>query len=419
MGQVKLKYSNRKLAGSINLSGSKSISNRLLIIRALAGSKLRFDNLSDSADTQSLKFYLRFIEDCASSAIPMVIDAANAGTVLRFLSAYLSIKEGTWLLTGSDRMKERPIRGLVSALDNLGVEISYTEKTNFPPLRIIGSDIEIEGVDVDASSSSQFVSALMLIAPYLENGLQIQLIKKPVSFSYIKMTQKLMQEFGAKVQLNKKKVTVKPGGYQIKSYAVEPDWSSASYWYEIAALSENADIFLKGLLKESVQGDRIAAEIFEQLGVSTIFEEGGIRLKSTNNFASTFSYDFSDCPDLVPAVLSACAGKGIPAKFKGIGHLKHKESDRIAAMQTELQKTGTVLKRKSNTVELIPSEKNLAQTDCIFNTHGDHRIAMALAPLALILASVKINNPEVVKKSYPLFWKDLASFGIVFKDLRQ
>ncbi len=381
-------------------------------MRILADSQLRFGKLSNSDDTGLLKYYLKLIDTCASSAIPMVVDTANAGTVFRFLLAYLAVKDGTWLLTGSERMKERPIEGLVSALDDLGAEITYSGKNNFPPLRIIGSDIEGGSVDVDASASSQFVSALMLIAPYLEKGLQIQLVKKPVSFSYIEMTQKLMQEFGAEVEVKKNKVEIKRGEYRIKPFQIEPDWSSASCWYEMAALSENADIFLTGLSEESVQGDRIVAEIFEQLGVSTLFEENGVRLRSTQDFASSFSYDFSSCPDLVLSVLSVCAGSRTAAVLKGVSHLKFKESDRIAAIQTEILKTGTVLKRKANSVELIPSEENFKKTDCVFNTHNDHRIAMALAPLVLKLSSVKMNNPEVVNKSYPLFWEDMAKLGI-------
>jgi len=204
----------------------------------------------------------------------------------------------------------------------------------------------------------------------------------------------------------------------MKPYHIEPDWSSASYFYEMVALTENADIFLTGLSQESVQGDRVVTEIFEQLGVSTHFKEDGVRLKSKQDFASSFSYDFSACPDLVPAVLATCAAKGIPANIKGVGHLKHKESDRIASMRAELLKTGTILNRKANSAELIPSEKKLEQTDCIFDTHGDHRIAMALAPLVLKLDSVKMNNPKVVNKSYPLFWEDLAKLGIKFKDLQ-
>jgi len=381
-------------------------------MRILADSKLKFDNLSDSADTQSLKYYLKVIDICASSEIPMVVDTENAGTVLRFLSAYLAIKEGKWLLTGTERMKERPIKGLVSALDSLGVEIAYAGKKNFPPLRIIGSDIEGGKVDVDASVSSQFVSALMLIAPYLEKGLQIRLLKKPVSLSYILMTQKLMQVFGVDVQMQKNRIVVKPGFYQLKPYTIEPDWSSASYCYEMVALSEGADVFLKGFLKESVQGDRVAVDVFEQLGVTTLFEENGIRLKNTSHFTPSFTYDFSSCPDLVPAVLATCAGKGIPAVLNGVGHLKHKESDRIASMKAELMKIGVVLKMENNLVELIPSDRNFSEMQCEFDTHRDHRIAMALAPLALKLDKVIMSDPEVVNKSYPMFWDDMAILGL-------
>lgn len=410
--QINLKYKHRKIIGNFSLSGSKSVSNRLLVMRALAESKMQFGNLSTSADSQLLKSYLKLIIVCASSAIPMVIDAKNAGTVFRFLAAYLAINEGVWLLTGNKRMKERPIEGLALALDNLGVEITYAGKNNFAPLRIVGSDIDGGSVEVDPSASSQFVSALMLIAPYLEKGLQIQMKKKPVSFSYILMTQKLMQEFGAKVQVQKNKVVVESGEYQMKTYQIEPDWSSTSYFYEMAALSENADIFLSGFSSDSVQGDRVAVEVFEQLGVITSFENNGIRLKSGAHSTSSFSYDFTSCPDLVPAVLASCAGKGIHAVLKGVGHLKYKESDRIASMQAELFKTGTILKRKANSVELIPSEIDLSKSHCVFDTCGDHRIAMSLAPLVLKLASVKINNPEVVSKSYPLFWDDMERLGI-------
>jgi len=415
MEQIKLLKTKSKLRGTIDLSGSKSISNRLLIMRALAGSKILFDNLSPSSDTRSLRYYLKFIESCASSAIPMVIDTANAGTVLRFLTAYLSIKEGDWLLTGSARMKERPVLSLVSALKELGAEISFTEKENFPPLRISGSDIEGEKVKIDASASSQFVTALMLIAPYLENGLQIEFTKKPVSFSYIEMTQKLMQEFGIRVHLDKNSVFVEAGAYQVKPFFIEPDWSSASYWYEMVALSDDADIFLKGLRAESVQGDHVMTTIFEKLGVETSFEKEGIRLTNTGNPTTAFSYDFSSCPDLVPAVLASCAGKGIPAVVSGVKHLQYKESDRMDSMRTELQKTGCQLKNSGNSFELIPSSQNFSQTACVFDSHNDHRIAMALAPLALKLASVSINNPEVVEKSYPGFWDDLYRLGIKSK----
>jgi len=418
MKQISLKCTKAEIRGELSLSGSKSISNRLLIICALAGSREDFENLSTSADTRTLQFYFEFIESCAFSAIPMVIDTENAGTALRFLSAYLSITKGKWLLTGNERMKDRPIECLASALRDLGAKVVHPEKKNYPPLLIVGKKIAGGKVAVDASESSQFVSALMLIAPYLENGLQIQLVKKPVSFSYIEMTRQLMQEFGAELQLQKDKVDIKPGGYRMKSYHVEPDWSSASYWYEMAALAKDADIFLRGLSRKSVQGDRVVADIFKQLGVQTHFEEKGIRLKSMPGFTPSFSFDFSSCPDLVPAVLATCAAKGIPAVLSGTGHLQFKESDRISSLKTELLKTGTVLKSKAGFVELIPSKENLGQTACIFDTHGDHRLAMALAPMALKLASVKINHPEVVNKSYPQFWDDLASLGIRHAEIK-
>lgn len=410
--QIELKHRAQNISGAVSLTGSKSISNRLLIMRALAGSHIRFDNLSTSSDTQSLKFYLKFIEDCASSAIPMVIDSVNAGTFFRFLTAYLSIKEGTWLLTGCERMKERPVESLISALKGLGAQITSPGKKGFPPLRIIGSDIKGGHVAVDPSVSSQFVTALMLIAPYLEKGLHIQLVKKAVSFSYIEMTKKLMQEFGIHVKVLKNEISIEPGEYKIKPFRIEADWSASSYWYEIVALSENAEVFLEGFSNEPIQGDRVVAQIFEQLGVSSHFETNGLRLRSKPDFTPSFSYDFSSCPDLVPAVLASCAGKGIHASVSGIAHLRFKESDRIAALQAELKKIGATLISKNNSAELIPSKEKLAQLDCVFDTHNDHRMALALAPLAVSLHSVKINKPEVVNKSYPLFWDDLKKLGM-------
>ncbi|MCF6170528.1 MAG: 3-phosphoshikimate 1-carboxyvinyltransferase [Bacteroidales bacterium] len=412
MKQISLKRTKGKIRGELSLSGSKSISNRLLIMDSLSGNHGHFENLSVSADTRSLQFHLDLIASCASSSIPMVINTENAGTVLRFLSAYLAITNGRWLLTGNERMKKRPMEGLTSALRELGAEVVHPEKESYPPLHIVGRNITGGKVTVDASASSQFVTALMLIAPCLEKGLQLEFVKKPVSFSYIVMTQRLMQEFGAELQLWKNRVEIKPGSYRMKPFRVEPDWSSASYWYELAALAEDAMIFLRGFSRQSVQGDSVVVKVFEQLGVQTIFEENGISLKSTGSSAPSFTYDFASCPDLVPAVLATCAIKRIPAVLKGVGHLKFKESDRIAALKMELLKTGTCLNRQADSVELIPSNEDFAQTDCVFDTHGDHRLAMALAPLALRLASVKINKPEVVSKSYPPFWDDLAKLGL-------
>lgn len=333
---------------------------------------------------------------------------------MRFLAAYLSITVGKFLLTGSERMKVRPIEQLVKSLTKLGAQIAYAGEPGFPPLRIIGSELKGGKLRIDASESSQFITALMLIAPYLEGGLDIGFAETPVSYPYILMTQKLMQEFGVKVQINQKAITINPGSYQVKPFSVEADWSAASYWYELAALSEDADIFIQGLKKQSVQGDRVVVELFEKLGVQTYFEKEGVRLRKSNH-AFSFAYDFTSCPDLVPAVLATCAGNKIHAELTGISHLKHKESDRIASLQTELLKTGTVLKYDDNAVELIPDTANLNGLHCIFDTYADHRIAMALAPLVLKLGSVKINNPKVVDKSYPHFWTDLVQSGIKSK----
>lgn len=411
MRPIYLNKNNNTVQTRVILPGSKSISNRLLVLQAISGQQFPIENLSTAADTRLVQFYLKWIDLCSSTAIPLVIDAENAGTAMRFLTAYLSITEGNWLLTGSDRMKKRPIAQLVNVLSQMGAHIEYVGQSGFPPLRISGSELKSKKLTIDASESSQFVTALMLIAPYLDGGLQIDFTGKAVSFPYILMTQKLMQEFGAKVNINQKSIAIKPGNYQTKPFNVEADWSAASYWYELVALSESADIFIEGLFRNSVQGDRVVVELFEELGVQTYFEEKGIRLKKTTS-ASSFKYDFTSCPDLVPAVIATCAGNKIPAELTGISHLKYKESDRIASLQKELLKTGTVLKSENNTVKLIPTNAIMEDLQCIFDTYADHRIAMALAPLVLKLESVKINNPQVVDKSYPQFWGDLTQSGI-------
>ncbi len=401
-----------KIRGEVSLPGSKSISNRLLVMQAFSQSKVQFNNLSDSDDTRLLKFYLERIASCATSSLPLVIDAANAGAPLRFLAAYLSVKKGLWLLTGNERMRKRPVEGLVLALQELGADVEYAGEKGFPPLRITGKRLAGDSVAVDASVSSQFVSALMLIAPYLKKGLHLRLTKKPVSFAYIEMTAKLMAQHGIVTEASQERVEVLPGVYKMETVTVEPDWSAASYWYLLASLSGSTEIFLPGLLSDSIQGDRVVAKVFDQLGVSTRYENGGIRLSNRQDFQTAFSYDFSSCPDLVPAVMACCAGKGIRASLTGIAHLRHKESDRIASMKTELEKTGVVVKATAQTVELIPSGKELEKTGCVFDTHGDHRLAMALSPLMLKLKEVQINDPEVVSKSYPRFWKDLERLGI-------
>lgn len=348
---------------------------------------------------------------CSQSRIPMVIDAGNAGTVLRFLSAFLVLQDGKWLLTGSERMKQRPIKDLVDALKSLGAKITYPERTGFPPMRIKYSNLRGGEVELDGSVSSQFISALMMIAPYLPDGLKIHIKNQPVSWPYVNMTVEIMRGFGVSVYIADKEISIVKSDYQIKNLFVEPDWSSASYWYELVALSKDADVFIPGLLDKSVQGDRVCADIFKSFGVESIFEKGGVRLKKTPQQAALFSYDFTHCPDLVPAVLATCAALGIRSEISGVKHLQYKESDRMLSLGKELVKIGTGISADNDIFHLEPGNLR-SENPIVFETYGDHRIAMCLASLAMKFESVTINDPDVVEKSYPDFWCDIQQFGL-------
>ncbi len=405
-----IKYKNSGFESSVELPGSKSISNRLLIMKALSGSNIHFKNLSESDDTRLLKRLLKIIRVCAKSDIPTVIYTENAGTVMRFLTAYLSQKEGKWLITGNKRMQNRPLKALVNALTGLGADIKYIDKEGFPPL-LIREKQTLKGgtVVIDASISSQFVSALMLIAPYLDSPLNIVFKEKPVSFSYIKMTAELMKKAGVEVLCSGSEVAVPSGNYTLDETGVEKDWSSAAFWYQMTAIAKKGKIFMPGLNKNSLQGDKILATLFEKLGVSTTFEKDGVLIKYSGNEVKELEYDFSGCPDIVPAVMATCAAKGIKALFKGIEHLRHKESDRIEKMNMELKKAGAVITKQNSGYVLLPT-KTTSQNP-VFDTHGDHRLAMSLAPLAQMFDSVTVNNPGVVSKSYPQYWKQLLKTG--------
>ncbi len=355
------------------------------------------------------------INTCGKSGILMILDANNAGTVSRFLTAYVVYREGTWLVTGNLRMKQRPIKGLVDGLRLLGADITYTDKEGAIPLLIKGREIRGGSIWVDVSESSQFISAIMMIGPYLEQGLKIRFKGDPVSLPYIKMTQKLMQKFGANVELNEGGVVILHGKYQFHQCTVESDWSSSSYWYETVALSDHAEIFIPGLYKNSLQGDSVLAEVYEQLGVTTLYENNGVKLIKTGNIVKKFSFDFIGCPDIVPAVMATCAALGIKSVFRNIEHLAFKESNRIIALSQELKKIGASLKKDKNSYLLTPVA-NVPYNNLEFSTYGDHRIAMCLAPLVLRYNKVEIYNPDVVKKSYPEFWDDFKK--LKFADLK-
>ena len=409
---VQVKHINKMLNGAITLPSSKSISNRALMIKALSGLDIEISNLSDAKDTQILA---ELFADKSRTAF----DVGHAGTAMRFLTAYLAIKEGEFVLTGSERMQQRPIKILVDALRTLGAEIEYLKNEGFPPLKIKGKKFSGGEITIDGSVSSQYISALMLAAPYMENGLKINFEGQLTSKPYLEMTLEIIKYFGAKLTWKEDAIEVKAGKYVAKDFYVEADWSAASYWYSMVALAREAEITLFGLQKESLQGDAVVAKIYENFGVKTEFIENAIRLTKNSlpiTLHSPIFLDFTDCPDLAQTIAITCAALNIPAKLTGLSTLRIKETDRIAALQNELNKLGYNAEVEGN--DLIigfsspDSYRDCESTNPSVKTYNDHRMAMAFAPLGL-LHPIKIENPDVVIKSYPNFWEDLERVGFV------
>lgn len=402
----------KSIKGSIQLPASKSISNRVLIIQALCKKKFKINNLSKAQDTQILQNIL------ANHRLQIpVIDAGAAGTAFRFLTAFLATQKGEWILTGSERMLQRPIKILVDTLQQLGANIQYLNKKGFPPLKIKGTKLKSKEIFIDGSVSSQYITALLLIAPCLPNGLKIHLTGNISSQPYIDMTLNIMKYFGVKSKQSNKVITIAKQDYVAKDYFVEPDWSAASYWYEIATLADSVDLQLVGLKKNSLQGDVVIAKIMENLGIKTIFTKQGVKLiRNINIKSQNFEFDFTDCPDLAQTVIVACAMLKINGKFYGLESLKIKETDRIKALQTELIKFGVVFRKRSETSKSKNGKWNFEPKKLKVETYDDHRMAMAFAPLALKYGTMKIKNPEVVVKSYPHFWDDLKKVGFEIKE---
>ncbi len=399
------------------LPASKSISGRALVINALSGSSLLPDNLSDSDDTQAMLNALR--------EMPEVIDIGAAGTAMRFLTAYLSVTPGTHTITGTERMKHRPIGILVDALRTLGADIAYEGEEGFPPLRIAGrNDIEGGELSVPGNVSSQYISALLMIAPTLKKGLRLTLTGQIASRPYLDMTMSMMRDFGAEVEwIAKDVIEVKPGSYRQRPYHIESDWSAASYWYEMVALSPDAgaQVELVGLHHDSIQGDSKVWQLMSELGVATEYYEEPdgteiIRLRKTGNLACHFCHDFSHQPDLAQTFAVTCAMLDVPFRLVGLQSLRIKETDRIAALVEEL---GKIVCLEGNDSELlwegfynIDDLELLPFEEFTFDTYDDHRMAMALAPVCLRTGGeIVINNPEVVSKSYPHYWEDLEKVG--------
>lgn len=393
-----------KLYCDITLPASKSESNRALMIAAYGGFAPEFQNLSDSKDTKVLYEALVSI-DSMPRTVPCwndmhtkasFIDIADCGTAARFLTTYLACHSGDWLLTGTERMQQRPMAPLVDALRSLGSEIQYVENEGCLPLRIKGKPVAGGKISVDMTQSSQFASSLLLAAPLFSQGLEMELLGELSSLPYLDMTIAMQRHFLAQVERQGRMVVVKPRPYQPRPFSVEPDWSAASYWYEMAALSEDCEIRLQGLgspstgsLPASLQGDAIIAEWMRQLGVGTFIEGNDIVLRKIAFEKRSLHFDFSFNPDLYPTMVATCAGLNVEATFTGLDNLALKESDRVRAMQKELAKLG--------------------KPSLHFCAHNDHRIVMALAPLALLYGPVTFDHPEVVEKSYLNYWID-ASF---------
>ncbi|GAB1417070.1 3-phosphoshikimate 1-carboxyvinyltransferase [Paludibacter sp.] len=395
-----LNISSKEINLEINLPASKSISNRALILNALAYSPYDIENLSDCDDTDVM---LKSLDSNDTT-----FDVGAAGTSMRFLTAFLAKTVGEWTITGSKRMKERPIKLLVDALNSLGAKIEYVENEGFPPLKIYGSALAGGEITMNGGVSSQYISALMMIAPFMQNGLKINLEGDVISIPYIQMTSKMMEEFGVKVYFENNTIEIQPQNYQPIRYKVESDWSAASYWYEILSFIGKGKVFLKGLKEESYQGDSKVADLFAQLGVSTHYKEDGVELTANHNLCEKFEYDFVNQPDLAQTFAVTCCIKNIPFYFKGVQSLKIKETDRILALINELGKFGYILKEPKHDSLIWDGETTPSSNDTtpVVQTYHDHRMAMAFAPISLIRPLI-IENPEVVTKSYPTFWKDL------------
>ncbi len=397
----------KSLGGVVNLPTSKSISNRLLLLTALSHSKMVPDNLSDSDDT-------RVVLDALASDLSLV-DVGAAGTSMRFLTAYLATVPGTHVITGSERMKKRPIGLLVDALRGLGAKIEYMGETGFPPLRITGGSISGGHVCLPGGVSSQYISALMMIGPILKGGLRLTLEGQIVSMPYIIMTQRLMELFGAQVARTGGIIAVKEQPYVYKQMSVEADWSASSYWYSMVALFPGSSVVLKGLDKVSTQGDSHVAQIAEPLGVVTEFVDGGVRITSSSKPVSQYNCSFAEQPDLAQTFVVLCCLMGVPFCFTGLQTLRIKETDRISALVNETRKLGYVIEAKGDDTLTWDGTRCPASLEPIA-TYKDHRMAMAFAPAAIKLGSVKIADPAVVSKSYPHFWDDLRQVGFAISE---
>ncbi|MBV6645320.1 MAG: 3-phosphoshikimate 1-carboxyvinyltransferase [Cyclobacteriaceae bacterium] len=405
--QLQLHHYQDTLNGIVPLSSSKSESNRALLIQALCQDSVTLKNISDARDTQTMQ---RLITENAPTW-----DVLDAGTTMRFCTAYLALMGKDQVITGTERMQQRPIGVLVDALRMLGADIQYLGNDGYPPLKIAGLEEQKSSqLKIPGNISSQFISALLMIGPSLPKGLTLQLTTEVFSRPYIEMTLSLMAHFGVKTEWKENEIHVASQAYQSNDFVIESDWSGASYWYAMVALNSGSTLTLNGLKAQSTQGDQAIVDIMTKMGVTTLFDDRGAHLAHAEDFDRHLELDFKKCPDLAQTVMVVAAAKGISLKMTGLESLKIKETDRIAGMTAELSKIGTLLIESADTWTLKPGQK--PEKTPVINTYEDHRMAMAFAPLCN-LYDIKIDDPDVVKKSYPGFWEHLKKHGVVIREI--
>jgi 3-phosphoshikimate 1-carboxyvinyltransferase len=424
--------------GTIQLTGSKSECNRALIIEALSKGKVTVQNVSDAADAVTLKNVLHFL----SLGLPQLnvttvftnqhgvvntnnidtvittsrlatreVNIGPAGTAMRFLTAYVPLLGEEVIVTGSERMQQRPIGILVDAMRKLGADIDYVANDGFPPIKVHGGFKQTTNrISIKGNISSQYITALLLIAPNLPLGLELEIEGDLTSRPYVEMTLSMLQQAGIQHSWDDNIISIANQDFKETSIWVEPDWSAASYWYSIAALSDEAELFLPGLTSYSLQGDSVITEIMANFGITSQFKDGGVHLVKEPKPIVRKIFDLKSCPDLAQTVIVVCAALGHDATFTGLETLKIKETDRIAALQNELAKIGVKLIEKGQVYKLDCSEKLIPER-VLFNTYEDHRMAMAFAPLAILIPEVEFEDAMVVEKSYPAFWTDLEKVG--------
>ena len=401
-----IKHKSKIINNTIDLPASKSISNRVLIIQNLCKDSFVISNLSDAEDTKILNKNL--------NSSKTKLNVKDAGTAMRFLTALLATKNKEFIITGNKEMNKRPIGPLVKALNSLGANICYLKKKNVSPIIIRKSNLKGGEINIDSNISSQFISAILLIAPILKNGLIINLNGKIVSKSYIEMTLKIMSYFGIRWSWKKNQIVINEQEYVAKDISIENDWSSATFWMQLVALSKSAKINLKGLNKHSWQGDIKALDFFSNVGVEHKFKKNCLLIQKTNKISSKKIFNLINNPDVAQPLICTYAALNKKAKFKGLETLKYKETNRIIALKNELKKIGAEIKIENNTIELLNSS---LISNIKISTYNDHRMAMCFSPLALKLDEIIIIDAIVVKKSYPEFWKDLKDVGFTISPL--